>query len=88
MLNGYLRNQCYEETIELFELMCSFHLGFDSYSCNFVLKACMEVEDFERGREVIKRAVDRKVDGDRFLGSSMINFFMKFGDFKWCETGI
>ncbi|XP_022720069.1 pentatricopeptide repeat-containing protein At3g12770-like [Durio zibethinus] len=82
MLNGYLRNKCYKETIELFDLMCSFHLGFDSYSCNFVLKACMELGNFEKGREVIKRAVDRRVDGDRFLGSSMISFFMKFGDFN------
>ena len=41
----------------------------------------MELEDFEMGREVIKRAVDGRVDGDRFLGSSMISFFIKFGDF-------
>ncbi|GMI79555.1 CHLORORESPIRATORY REDUCTION22 [Hibiscus trionum] len=82
MLSGYLRNQCYKETIELFELMGVLHWGFDSYSCNFVLKACMELEDYERGREVIKRAVDRRVDGDRFLGSTMISFFMKSGDFN------
>ncbi|KAK8329832.1 hypothetical protein V6Z11_A11G352800 [Gossypium hirsutum] len=81
MLNGYLRNQCYKETIELFELMGASDWGFDSYSCNFVLKACMELEDYERGREVIKRAADHRVDGDKFLGSSMVNFFMKFGDF-------
>ncbi|XVF06245.1 hypothetical protein REPUB_Repub06bG0031100 [Reevesia pubescens] len=62
--------------------MGSFHLDFDSYSCNFALKACMELEDFERGREVIKKAVNRRVDADRFLGSSMISFFMKFGDFE------
>ncbi|XP_017976251.1 PREDICTED: pentatricopeptide repeat-containing protein At3g12770 [Theobroma cacao] len=81
MLNGYLRNQCYKETVELFEFMGFLHLEFDSYSCNYVLKACMELEDFEKGKEVVQRAVDRRVDGDRFLGSSMISFFMKFGDF-------
>ncbi|GMI65618.1 CHLORORESPIRATORY REDUCTION22 [Hibiscus trionum] len=81
MLNGYLKNQCYKETIELFELICFSHWGFDSYSCSFVLKACMELEDYKRGREVVMRAVDRRVDGDRFLGSTMISFFMKLGDF-------
>ncbi|KAM1468427.1 hypothetical protein ACFX2I_033388 [Malus domestica] len=78
MVYGYLRKERYNESLELFNLMGSCHLEIDSYTCNYALKACMGLLDYRRGMEVIKRAVDTGIESDRFLGSSMIHFLVKF----------
>ncbi|XP_030957276.1 pentatricopeptide repeat-containing protein At3g12770-like [Quercus lobata] len=78
MVGGYLRNEWYSETLELFKMMGSCNLAIDSYTCNYALKACVGLLDYEMGREVIRKAVEKGVESDRFLGSSMINFLVKF----------
>ncbi|XP_023546468.1 pentatricopeptide repeat-containing protein At5g39350-like [Cucurbita pepo subsp. pepo] len=80
MVNGYLQNQHYNETIELFKLMGRCHFEFDSYTCNFALKACMFLLDYEMGIEVIRLALCKGLAGGRFLGSSILNFLVKAGD--------
>ncbi|KAM5561463.1 pentatricopeptide repeat-containing protein [Rosa sericea] len=80
MIYGYLRNERYNEALELFRFMGSCNVGVDSYTCNYALKACMGLSDYETGVEVMKRAVDKGVESNGFLGSSMINFLMKFGN--------
>jgi pentatricopeptide repeat protein len=79
MVGGYLRNEWFGETLELFKTMGSCNLDIDSYTCNYALKACVGLLDYEMGREVIRRAVEKGVEKDRFLGSSMISFLVKFG---------
>jgi pentatricopeptide repeat protein len=79
MVGGYVRNERYNETLELFKMMGSCNLEIDSYTCNFALRACMGLLDYEMGREVIRTAVENGVEKNRFLGSSMINFLVKFG---------
>ncbi|XP_004291994.1 PREDICTED: putative pentatricopeptide repeat-containing protein At5g52630 [Fragaria vesca subsp. vesca] len=80
MIYGYLRKERYNEAHELFRLMGFRNVEVDSYTCNYALKACMRLSDYETGVEVIKRAVDRGVESNGFFGSSMINFLMKFGN--------
>ncbi|XP_031256597.1 pentatricopeptide repeat-containing protein At3g12770-like [Pistacia vera] len=80
MVNGYVQNEKYKDTLDLFRSMCCFDLDIDSYTCNFVLKACTGLGDYEMGREIIRLAFDKGINDDRFLGSSMINFLVKFGD--------
>lgn len=78
MIYGYLRKERYSEALELFRLMCSCHVEVDSYTCNYALKVCMGLSDYKMGMEVIKKAVDKGVESNGFLGSSIINFLMKF----------
>ncbi|KAK4850154.1 hypothetical protein QYF36_004285 [Acer negundo] len=80
MVNGYVQNERHKETLDLFRLMDSFELDVDSYTCNFALKACSGLGDYEAGREIIRIAFDRRINDDRFLGSSMISFLVKFDD--------
>ncbi|KAL5837883.1 hypothetical protein ACOSQ3_015052 [Xanthoceras sorbifolium] len=80
MVNGYVQNERYKETLDLFRSMGSFELDVDSYTCNFALKACFGLRDYEAGREIIRIAFDRRISDDRFLGSSMISFLVKFDD--------
>ncbi|GLT67861.1 hypothetical protein SLA2020_401390 [Shorea laevis] len=80
LLNGYLHNECYEEAVQLFKLMSSSDLSFDSHTCTFVLKACTRLGDYDTGMEVIRRALDRGIEKDRFVGTSMIKFLTNLGD--------
>lgn len=86
MLHGYLRNEQYEETLDLFRMMVSCNSGIDSYTYNFALKACMGLSDYHAGMEVIESIVHKKMETEKYLGSSMINFLVKHGKLgvaKW-----
>ncbi|XP_015868900.3 pentatricopeptide repeat-containing protein At3g12770-like [Ziziphus jujuba] len=77
MLSGYLRNERHRETLDLFRMMGSCNLEFDSYTFNYALKACMGLSDYEMGMEVIKSIVCKKMDKEKYLASLMINFLVK-----------
>ncbi|KAB1202782.1 hypothetical protein CJ030_MR8G022190 [Morella rubra] len=79
IVGGYVRNERYKETLELFTMMGSRNLEIDSYTCNFVLRACTGLLDYEVGREVMLRAAEKGFESNMFVGSSIINFLVKFG---------
>ena len=79
LIHGYLRNERYSEALDLFKWMRSCHLEVNSYTCNFGLKACIGLLDYEMGLEVIKSAFDKEIEREKFLGSAIINFLVKFG---------
>ncbi|XP_059649390.1 pentatricopeptide repeat-containing protein At3g12770-like [Cornus florida] len=78
MMSGYLLNEQYNETLDLFEKMDC--LEIDSCTCTLALKACTGLSDYESGMEIIRNAVEYGMKSDRFFGSSMINFLVKFDD--------
>ncbi|XP_010046143.2 pentatricopeptide repeat-containing protein At3g12770 [Eucalyptus grandis] len=82
LLVGYMRRELYDEAIAFFELMRSRDLEIDGRACNFALKACSMVSDYERGMGIINIAVDKGIQRNQFLASSMVNFLMKFGKVK------
>ncbi|XP_057502944.1 pentatricopeptide repeat-containing protein At3g12770-like [Actinidia eriantha] len=91
MMNGYLRNEQYGETLKLFRMMSCWGLEIDSCTCTFALKACTGLSDYESGMGIIRRAVESGMMRDRFFGSSMITFLLKFDhvdEAKWVFDGI
>ncbi|KAI6684751.1 hypothetical protein NL676_030664 [Syzygium grande] len=82
LLVGYLRCELYGEALAFFELMRSRDLDIDGRSCNFALKACSMVSNYERGMDIITIAVNKEIQRNQFLASSMVNFLMKFGKVK------
>ncbi|KAF7847735.1 hypothetical protein BT93_L2680 [Corymbia citriodora subsp. variegata] len=82
VLVGYLRRELYDEALAFFELMRSRDLEIDGRACNFALKACSMVSDYERGMDVINIAVNKGIQRNQFLASSMVNFLMNFGKVK------
>lgn len=79
MISGYVRNERFSEALDLFKLMRSSDLDIDGYAGNFALKACMALSDRETGMDIIKFSINRGIE-NKFLGSSMITFLVKFGD--------
>ncbi|XP_010104009.2 pentatricopeptide repeat-containing protein At3g12770 [Morus notabilis] len=78
MINGYLRNERYNETLRLFRMMGSSNLKIDSYTCHLALKACIGLSDYEMGMKVVKVAVDKEMEREKILGSAIISFLVKF----------
>ncbi|XP_052186683.1 pentatricopeptide repeat-containing protein At3g12770-like [Diospyros lotus] len=77
MMNGYLRNERYDETLALFWMMGRCNLEVDSCSCTLALKACTGLSDYESGMVIISSAAEIGMARDRFFGSSVINFLVK-----------
>ncbi|XP_019052578.1 PREDICTED: pentatricopeptide repeat-containing protein At1g06140, mitochondrial-like [Nelumbo nucifera] len=80
MMGGYLRNERYIETLELYRIMRSHGLHTDSCTCTFALKACTSLSNVEIGTEILKEAAGNGLSNDPFFGSSMINFLVKCGN--------
>ncbi|CAL5400659.1 unnamed protein product [Camellia sinensis] len=78
MMNGYLRNELYNETLRLFQMMGCHNLEIDSCTCTFALKACTGLSDYESGMGIIRGVAESRMERDRFFGSSVINFLVKF----------
>ncbi|PIA44639.1 hypothetical protein AQUCO_01700318v1 [Aquilegia coerulea] len=78
MIGGYLKNERYEETIELYREMRSNGVEVDGRTCTFALKACTKLLDFESGREIMRTAEENGVVNNCFFGSSTISFLVKF----------
>ncbi|KAI3930143.1 hypothetical protein MKW92_036542 [Papaver armeniacum] len=80
MMAGYFRNEKFKDTIELYHRMRSLGLKTDSFTCTLALKACSSLSDVESGKIIMRNAMENGLASDRFLGSSMIKFLVKFGD--------
>ncbi|KAK7252012.1 hypothetical protein RIF29_35682 [Crotalaria pallida] len=80
MMNGYVRNQRYNEVLRLFKMMGSCDIEINSYTCNFALKACTGLLDNEMGAEIVGMAVENGFHSHPYVGSSVINFLVKSGN--------
>ncbi|KAK6945217.1 Pentatricopeptide repeat [Dillenia turbinata] len=78
MMRGYMKREKYSDVLNLFQ-MGSHILWNDGWACNAALKACMSLMDYEAGVEVIGIVIKNGLGKDRFCGSSMVCFLVKFG---------
>ncbi|KAK6941756.1 Pentatricopeptide repeat [Dillenia turbinata] len=63
----------------------------DGWASNVVLKACMKLMDYEAAVQVISILIKTGFRNDRFCGSSMVCFLVKFGNVdraRWVSDGI
>ncbi|XP_068468371.1 pentatricopeptide repeat-containing protein At3g12770-like isoform X1 [Phaseolus vulgaris] len=81
MMAGFLRNQQHMEVPKLFKMMGSGDIEINSYTCMFALKACTSLLDDEIGMEIVMTVFQRGFHLHPFVGSSIVNFFVKCGYF-------
>ncbi|KAK9086566.1 hypothetical protein Syun_028960 [Stephania yunnanensis] len=79
MIGGYVRNERYKESIELYKMMKSSGFETDSSTRTFAIKACASLMDFEAGKEVMRDGEGSGLGSDQYFGSSAITFLVKFG---------
>eukprot|EP01083_Nonionella_stella_P122369 368145_1 len=75
MLRTFIDNEFNEEGIEFSEANIALANG---YSLMLLLKACTQMCDFEKGKELIEGAAIEKMD--RYLLNRLIEFYGYFGD--------
>ncbi|KAJ4978007.1 hypothetical protein NE237_008787 [Protea cynaroides] len=82
MMSGYLRNEHYMETLELFRMIKSRGLKTNGCTSTLALKACTSLSDFETGNRILEDAVNNGLVNNRFFGSTAIGFLVKFGNIE------
>ncbi|GFS42609.1 tetratricopeptide repeat (TPR)-like superfamily protein [Actinidia rufa] len=81
MIKAYSSSQSPKISILMYNKMrvCE-NIAADNYTYPFVFRACANVCDVEKGREVHGVVLRRGFDSDRFLQSSLVNFYAVCGE--------
>ncbi|CAL9129617.1 unnamed protein product [Musa acuminata var. zebrina] len=82
---SYFRAGHFEEVLMLYLNIKYKGIDVASSAINFGLKSCMELMNIEFGRSVHVDAVKVGLNDDRFIGSSLIALYFKFGSTKDAE---
>ncbi|PSS11190.1 Pentatricopeptide repeat-containing protein [Actinidia chinensis var. chinensis] len=81
MIKAYSSSQSPKISILMYNKMrvCE-NIAADNYTYPFVFRACANVCDVEKGREVHGVVLRKGFDSDRFLQSSLVNFYAVCGE--------
>ncbi|KAF9626490.1 hypothetical protein IFM89_034424 [Coptis chinensis] len=78
-LVGYFRTGYFNEVLRLYLKLKKENIGIDSSTLTFCLKSCVELGVVEFGRGVHVDCFKFGLNADRFVGSSLIGFYSKYG---------
>ncbi|XP_043723442.1 pentatricopeptide repeat-containing protein At4g21300-like [Telopea speciosissima] len=82
ILVGYFRTDHFDEVLRLYLKLKRQNIGLDSSALTFSLKTCTELRTIEVGRGIHVDAFKFGLSRDRFVGSSLIGLYFKYGDIK------
>lgn len=74
---GYFRAYQYSEVLGVYSKLRRKRIGIHSSAITFALKSCVELEASKFGRNLHADAVRFGLSSDRFVGSSLIEFYTK-----------
>ncbi|KAH6803544.1 Tetratricopeptide repeat superfamily protein [Perilla frutescens var. frutescens] len=80
LLIAYSRGNSPPEVINLYRKMSLAGIRPDSSTFTVAIKACTSLLDLKSGREIWKHAVECGYGSDIFVGSSVLNLFVKCGE--------
>ncbi|XP_010936398.3 pentatricopeptide repeat-containing protein At4g21300-like [Elaeis guineensis] len=75
---GYFRASYFEEVLCLYLNLKSQGIGMDSPAITFGLKSCIEFGNVEFGRGIHVDAFKFGLNGDKFVGSSLVGLYFSF----------
>lgn len=79
LINAYSRKGCPDQVLRLYHGMASEGIMPDSSTFTVTIKACTTLNDLETGEEVWSEAVECGYEADVFVGSSVLNMYVKIG---------
>ncbi|XP_042486820.1 pentatricopeptide repeat-containing protein At1g06140, mitochondrial-like [Macadamia integrifolia] len=82
ILVGYFRTDHFDEVLRLYLKLKRQDIGIDSSALTFSLKSCAELHTVEVGRGIHVDAFKLGLSRDRFVGSSLIGLYSRYGDIK------
>ncbi|KAI4384000.1 hypothetical protein MLD38_009775 [Melastoma candidum] len=80
MIRAYTRAKCHDSALGMYKVMSDRGLDPDRYTFTFALKACTGSLDLEEGVSIHKKVVERKLDGDLFICTGLVDLYCKVGD--------
>ncbi|XP_031286629.1 putative pentatricopeptide repeat-containing protein At3g01580 [Pistacia vera] len=80
VLVGYFRTGYFNEVLGRYKNWRESKIGLDGFSVTFSLKSCVELGCLRFGRVVHGDSVKFGLSMDRFVGSSLIGLYSKYGD--------
>ncbi|XP_019172738.1 PREDICTED: pentatricopeptide repeat-containing protein At2g39620 isoform X2 [Ipomoea nil] len=82
MIRAYNRTNQYRAAIQMYDLMTRKGFQPDKYTFTFVLKACTEMLDLEKGRDIHDDVSRRNLECDVFIGTGLVSLYCKTGNLK------
>ncbi|KAJ4959821.1 hypothetical protein NE237_019731 [Protea cynaroides] len=82
ILVGYFRTNHFDEVLKLYLNLKRQNIDLDSSTLTFSLKSCTELRTVEVGRGIHVDAFKFGLSSDRFVGSSLIGLYSKYGDIE------
>ncbi|GLJ23736.1 hypothetical protein SUGI_0450010 [Cryptomeria japonica] len=79
MIRGYATNGPYVEAIRLYYQMKRTGQLADTYTFNFVLKACSALEALEEGRKIHDEIVRVGCESDLYVGNGLVGLYCRCG---------
>eukprot|EP01018_Ginkgo_biloba_P019722 Gb_21824 [translate_table: standard] len=80
MISGYATNGLCEEALILYNQMQQSRIEPDSFTLNFLLKACAGLSDLEQGKEIHHHVVRAGFESVIFVGNSLLAMYAKCGN--------
>ncbi|XP_065864925.1 pentatricopeptide repeat-containing protein At3g12770-like [Euphorbia lathyris] len=84
LINGYVKNQAYDEAFHQFFTMCCSGVSPDDYTLATLSKVCCEIGDLNVGRLIHGKSVKIGSDLDVTVGNSLMSMYSKCGDLGEC----
>lgn len=81
MIAGYAQHGFWEEAISLYDGMVQKGITPDSYTYSNILKSCAGAGERagQRGRQIHEQVLERGLDTDPHVASSLVDMYVKFG---------
>ncbi|KAJ8558256.1 hypothetical protein K7X08_005022 [Anisodus acutangulus] len=79
MIIAYSKNEYPVEVVNVYNQMVLEGVKPDSSTFTVALKACMILQDLEKGEEIWEKVVECGYENDVFVGSSVLNMYAKCG---------
>ncbi|XP_047959642.1 putative pentatricopeptide repeat-containing protein At5g13230, mitochondrial [Salvia hispanica] len=82
MVSCYAENDCFEDSLDLFNQMRSAGLMPNNYTFASVIKACLGLENAELGKSIHGCIIKTCYEMDSYVGVSLLDLYTRSGDIE------
>ncbi|KAL0359662.1 UNVERIFIED_CONTAM: Pentatricopeptide repeat-containing protein [Sesamum angustifolium] len=79
MISGYVSAGCYFEALSIYDEMREAGIRPDAITCTSAVAACSQLAALERGKELHKCIIDRRLNSNEVLMGALLDMYAKCG---------
>lgn len=84
IIKGHVKDMNLEEALVMYHQMLDMGVEPDKFTYPIILKACAQLQEFERGVQIHGHIFKLGLEDDVFVQNSLINFYGKCGELRQC----